>query len=235
MNMKIDKIIDLNDNKNKIRFTYSQTRKVADMLERSNIFENYINIIRYRFGIPIDGFDESSPTESYIKLISNNKLIDRFVANCERLTERVRLPYTWLESIMYFAMHNIFLVPSRTILYHYPALFTDPFPIRGVTLIINEKLSKSEFHELIDMRWNKISKDMKLLKIPKVNKMVRADWAKRIVELRDTNPKTPFAKVATQLEIELHDKGTDVDISEDYAKILYSRWKHNPKSNTVTK
>lgn len=234
MNMKIDRVFGIEGDARKKYLSAAQTKKITDLLETSVEFEKGIKRIRKKFSIPEKGLQhpEEKGTLSVPKSIS-----DAIENDCWELAFSLNLPPDyWQESLVIYAIHGIFLAPSRRPLY---VMYnqSDDYPHEyWFDLVISENISKKEFFEEMEKEWPSIKETIKSLPKLNKNKMVRSEWAKRVVELRDTSPqKTPFKEVATALEIELYNKGIDVDISEDYAKMLYKRWKLNAAGNTYKK
>lgn len=221
--MKIDKII-YDDDEKGLQLSIAETRRVVDLLEASKEFDKSIKYLREKHCIPKNGYPFVFPKYAQEKILTQDEL-DKFFNEVIEITDQLlKLPYYWWSSIAYFAFYNIFFTPGRDIVEIYSPSTQDEVRLRGVEIIIKERLSKAELHKLINEEWPRIKKGMKMLHKPKKHKMIRIRWAKKIEKLRDKDKKT-FKEIADILYEELIGTENEDLINEDYVKLLYHRWK----------
>ena len=219
--MKIDKI--LYDGLEKgDQISIAETRKIADLLEKNELFEEGIIHLKSKYKIPSNGYsiEKDAGTEEW--LFENKGLsLDDFFDECESITAKLGLPPYWYSTIAYFAMFNVFFTPERI------PVETKIIQDNGekkLHIIILERLSKNELKKLIDDLWNNIEAEMNLLPKAKKHKMLRAKIAKEIVRLRDDKKKS-YKVIAQTLGEKYADNELFDVLNEDYVKILYHRWK----------
>ncbi len=246
--MKIPKII-----KQDPRWSYvlspTETRRVADLLEKSKDFEEKINYLKKKYKIPEEGYPYDEKPEDFkpehqIEVIFDGKTLDAFFEESIKITRDLSLPRYWWGSVAYFAVYNVFIAPERiSIDIHYLGSFMAPNDFifhkalenriedRSVFIEITEKISKEQLHRLIDQEWEDIKKgmDFNLFEMPH-HRMIRASLAKRIVEMRDDvkkgKAKMKFGEIANILQKENQNNDLYDVLSEDYVKNLYHRWKN---------
>ncbi len=217
-----------------------ETQKVADILEKSKDFENYVRSIRKYLNLPTDGvpypllnpdkLEEMVNDTSHFAWTDNDD--DEYeydlTSYCTEIAWNLDLPLYWDQSIYNFILYNIFITPEKDNIDIYPAELWrhrgTEMKQFGLEIILKERLSKNEFHNLIDKHWSKIELYSKELSKINKHKMIRSDLAKRIEKMKDAEKKS-FKAIADILDPE--SIGTDYEglISEDYVKGLYHRWK----------
>lgn len=208
------------------QISIAETRKVTDLLEKSKKFEAFIIYLRKEYKIPDDGYPLPEDPKDYPKYameaVLSDDLMDKFFEESIAINNELELPYFWWSSIAHFAFYNVFFTPERVVLEVNP---DQRFSYRDrCHIVITERVSKTELHNLIDQEWGSIEEGLKLLHRAKGHRMIRATIAKRIVEMKDEG-KMKFRDIAETLQDENQDNDLYDILNEDYVKILYHRWK----------
>jgi len=228
--MKIDNVFlvevpDKKDPSKYIKIPASESRKVADILERSDVFEKQVLKIRKKYKIPTDGYptkDNKYPMNDVL----GKKRMD-FSFDCEDITRKVNIPRYWAFPLEAFVFHNVFLGAVREsvkVMYNPDEVWEKEENEIFFDLAISEKITKTEFLKQMEKNWDVIQKYIGNLPRTPENNMIRSSWARRIVELRDIDRKK-FKEIADILEQEFKDSESVDIINEDYVKILYRRFK----------
>lgn len=234
--MKIDKVFhveipDKNDPTKYHRIPASETRKVADILETSEVFEKQVLKLRKKYKVPQDGY----PTEGNkfpMHDVLGDKRID-FDFDCEELTRKLNIPNYWASPLGVFVFHNVFLGTEKKsvrVMYNPDEVWEKGKNEKWFDLVISENITKSEFLEQMEQRWEEIEIYINSLPRTPKNTMIRSSWAKRITELRDKEGKK-FREIADILEQEYKNSDSEGIFNEDYVKILYHRWKNKQKTS----
>ena len=201
--------------------TAKETRRVADLLEKSKEFEEKILYLRDKYKIPKNGypFDQlKHPMESILFDTIDDFFEETVVINRDIL----KLPYYWWGSIAYFAFYNVLITPER-IPIEVRYIKSEGWDGIGTHIIIKEKMSRPEIHKRIDEEWDNIEREMKPLPEAKGHKMLRSELAKEIAELKDSKGKK-YKEIADTLQKKYVDSELYDLLSEDYVKTLYHRW-----------
>lgn len=222
--MKIDRIIKDGRPSDPYIISVNETRRVADILENSNKFEQIIIKLRNKYKMPANGYSYETEFAQEEWLFDNKGFVlDEFFAECEILTKELNLPQYWYGTVAYFAMYNIFITPERIPIEIKYLQFKDDY-LTGTHIVIKEKISKAEVHKWVDESWKNIEREMESLPEAKGHKMQRSEIAKEIVRLKDEEEKT-YKQIAENLGKKYIDSELFDILNEDYVKILYHRWK----------
>ncbi len=218
----------------------AKLRKALDLLEESTTFEEGILKLRKNFNITEQWFNSKLlPPKlfdrEYGKKISF-KMWSEYCDGCLDLTRKLNLRKSWYYSILWFVMYDVFPPIYAPEILPIPGdqfQLVDPHPddeeeytTKTLHLIIQDKLSKAELHNLIDKQWSEIEVGLSGISDTPSHYWKRSSLAKRVVILRDGSKRLSFGKIAEVLAKDYED---DVDLydllTEDYVKNLYHRWK----------
>jgi hypothetical protein len=235
--------------------SYSKTRKVADLLEISDIFQRENQRLKKKFKITPEGYSVKSG-EDLVKVSDIMcKLGEDFADECKALVKKLNLPPFWYGSMMFLILTNELDPPEKL---GFEVLFTsevgsleDIFDGPGwklnresfidyqqslvdekaILISLRRKMSRAEFNRLVDERWKEIEKAMSKLPKIKTHKMMRIKLAKQIVYLKDVKGKK-FPHIANHLA-DKYEAAGDWEIhdllTEDYVKNLYHSLKKKIK------
>lgn len=239
--------------------SYSQTRKIADLLEESKLLDKENTRLKKKYGIPNKGYPLKT-TDDFVALSVRlgkwGKRSRDLVIDCDILLRKLKLPPYWFFSIITLLMCNVFLPPDDegfSIISPAQVGSTDgPFSEKSwaidskslqnflsqltkenaLMLMIRRKMTKTELFKLIADNWPKVQNGMKVLPKIQTHKMIRLRLAKEIRELRDQK-KMKFADIAERLAAKYENNIELYDLlTEDYVKNLYNRLKR--KSSQVS-
>jgi len=202
------------------------TKKVADFLEESELFEQRTEYLRKKYEIPEKGYSLDRDGIIIESLFNEKKQsLDSFFDECQSLTKELKLFDYWWGSVAYYILYSVFFTPEREYLTTKVMRFQDE-SYNGLHLIINEQLTKTELKRIIDYQWEGIKEEMNLLPSNPKHKMQRIGLAKEIVHLKDKKNKT-FSEISDILQIKyVKHKVLYELIDETYVKTLYHRWKN---------
>lgn len=225
--MKINKIVK-EDPVWTFMMSFTETRRVADLLEQSNDFEEKIIYLRNKYKIPDSGYPFAEKAEEYnpdyaMEIVLDDNTLDSFFEESSRITKELGLPRYWWGSIAYFAFHNVLITPERvSVAVEY--IESDQNWRSGTHIIISEKMSKTELHKWVDMLWEEIEKEMEQLPSLTKHKMQRSEIAKKVAEMKDSKG-MKFRQIADELQKEYQDSDFYDALNENNLKTLYHRWK----------
>lgn len=238
MNMKIDKVSNKLGLHNQV--SLSITRKTADLLEKSEYFERTVKYLRGILGLPPNGIRykewriEGTETKLETKLLEtivyknkNDLEFNLYDFSFEFAVGLGLAPY-WYISLYNFVIYNIFFAPERDIFSIYPAEYNrktgESLLLGGVEIVINEKISKTQLHKLIDFNWKKIEKYMEELGEMKIHRKTSAETMKRIEKMKDEED-MHFSEIADLLQKENVNSPNYDAYNEPNIKAMYYRWK----------
>lgn len=233
--MKRNKIKIIRDGTYEYIVNEAETRRTLDLLEESDQFWNGIEALREKYQIPEDGFPEHSKKYDLPGVLSNKdgtiSCVDDFFEDAKKLTQELKLPIFWWDSITYFAAYGIFYTPIREPLNF--EFVNDPVDGPVVKLVLTERVSKKEFLRLIDRIWGGFEAWMDYHNLPATpkHKMARVALAKEIVRLRDEvgkdGKRLTFGQIAGKLSARYTKDAelSDLLTSEENVRMIYHRWK----------
>ncbi|MFH2021784.1 MAG: hypothetical protein ABIJ33_00675 [Patescibacteria group bacterium] len=234
---------------------YLKTKKVADILEQSQLLEKECIQIRKKYKIPSEGY----PIVGKVDLLIFFKLIDKlkdnrddFFDDCQQLLKKLELPQYWDFQIVILVLTSVLLPPDETGLFVISTKsISKPDEMmqeydwgegslsgyvqklseeKALLLSIRRKMSKTELLKLIDKNWNEIQ--LRMTELPKLptHKMARIGLIQEIVTMRESEKKK-HAEIADILAEKYEDDLSLYDLlTEEYVKNLYNRWKSKSKS-----
>lgn len=232
--------------------SYTETRKLADLIEKSIIFQREIEKIRKKYKLNENFSDQETLDNDDILYVSNiiYQLDDsEFSSDLHDLLDRLALPFHLDFSLMFVAITGVFFFPPQRMdvsiispkkyefktLDEYLTMETsslsselDDFKNnRALFISIKKNMGVTEFIRLIREKWHLIEKDLKDFPKIKTHRFLRSELDKKIVSMRDKEKKT-YGQIADELADKFEKEGNyemHDKMTEDYVKNRYHSWK----------
>lgn len=208
--------------------------KFFRFLELSNNFEKAISSIRKKYHIPTKGFSyrQEGKVGLGIPKYLEDEQWDEYLEDEEIIADAFGFVGSWGVSLSYFIKYNYMpkmaeeIVPraaifdADTTLMHlqtdYPSLRK-----RKISITINQKLSKKQLKDLIDLQWDQISDLMEKLPAWDQKKHINIEIFKRLVYYREVK-KLSWPETVGAVSDEFPDK--EVAHAETSLRNIYSRY-----------